>query len=226
MVGRLDQLRAQLSNAMIRQEKPARPRRLFFIALVCGLLAFACDGSKDRPPVLSARSETAGAVDSILPMDEAIRRFRAGLPVVRELAGGAASRGELVAAFVHAIERNDTAAVRRMLVSRAEYAYLYFPSSAYMSEPYRQAPAVAWFLNAENSDKGISRVLRRLGGHDLEWRGYGCAGGAREGENLFSRLCTLDYLDPQEKKWVTRRLFGSIIERGGRYKFLSYANDF
>lgn len=196
-------------------------RRLFCVALAVGLIA-ACDRREDPG---AARPESS-PVDSILPMDEAVRRFRADLPAVARLEGGAPSRDELVAAFVRAIERNDTAAVRRMHVSRSEYAYLYLPSSTYMNEPYRQPPAVAWFLNAENSDKGISRVLRRLGGHDLDWRGYNCAGEAREGDNVFFRRCTLDYLDPQERTRVARRLFGTIIERGGQFKFLSYANDF
>lgn len=159
-------------------------------------------------------------------MAEALGRFRADLPVVRALEGGAESRDALVAAFVQAIEGNDTAAIRRLHVTRAEYAYLYFPTSIYMKEPYRQPPATAWLLNAGNSDKGISRVLRRLGGQDLEWSGPRCAAVTREGKNAFYRSCTLDYFDPEKRVRVTRRLFGSIIERDGRHKFLSYANDF
>ena len=159
-------------------------------------------------------------------MDEALRRFRADLPAVTELSGGAGSRNELVGEFMLALEQNDTATVRRLHISRAEYAYLYFPSSRYMSEPYRQPPSVAWLLNAQNSDKGISRVMQRLGGRHLEWSGYTCPDETREGDNTFFRSCTAEYVDPQTNARVTRRLFGTIIARDGQHKFLSYANDF
>lgn len=225
MVGGLDELRTQLTSTRIYTEKPARLRRLFCVAFAIGLLS-GCDQKSEQPAPPDIGTPRLGIVDSMLSMDEAIRRFRADLPVVQKLEGGSASRDELIAAFVRAVEQNDTAVVRRLHISRAEYAYLYFPSSTYMNAPYRQPPAVAWFLNTENSDKGISRVMRRLGGHDLEWRGYSCAREGREGENAFSRSCTLDYFDPREGTRVTRQLFGSILERDGQHKFLSYANDF
>lgn len=125
-----------------------------------------------------------------------------------------------------AVEQNDTATVQRLHISRAEYAHLYFPSSRYMAEPYLQPPSVAWFLNAQGSDKGISRVMERLGGRDIEFTGFTCAGEAREGDNSFARSCTVLYRDPQLDARVSRRLFGAIIARGGQHKFLSYANDF
>lgn len=209
----------------MREGLPGRMRRQLFSMLALGCAMAACDNGTvagGRTP----RTAATGPIDSILPMGEAIERFREGLPPVTGLSGGARSRDELVTAFVGAIERNDTATIRRMHVSRAEYAYLYFPTSIYVSEPYRQPPAVAWFLNSENSDKGISRVLRRLGGNRIEFREYTCSPETREGDNSFFRSCSLEYLDPAERARVTRRLFGTIMARDGRYKFLSYANDF
>lgn len=159
-------------------------------------------------------------------MGEALARFRDGLPAATRLEGGASSRDALVRAFISALEANDTSAVRRLHVSRAEYAYLYFPTSVYMNKPYRQDPAVAWFLSVQNSEKGITRILRRLGGRALTFGGYDCGAEGREGKNIFWRSCTVNYFDPQDGARVTRRLFGAIIERDGQYKFLSYANDF
>lgn len=221
----MDKLRAQLITGAIPREEPASSRRLLPIALVAGLLAWGCDRSEPNGDGRAA-AVSAGPVDSILPMAEALRRFRTDMPATDELEGGAASRDELVAAFVRAVERSDTAAIRRLHVSRAEYAYLYFPSSIYMKEPYRQPPGTAWLLNSGSSEKGASRVLRRLGGHDLGWSEYRCSAASREGDNTFFRSCTLDYLDPEKQVRVTRRLFSTIMERGGRHKFLSYANDF
>lgn len=199
-------------------------RRLFCAILVVALLS-GCDGAREQTPAESAPPST-GVVDSVLPMNEAIRRFRADLPAVTEMTGGTRSQNELVRQFMLAVQHNDTGTVRRLHISRAEYAYLYFPSSRYVNEPYLQSPSVAWFLNAQSSDKGIARVMQRLGGHDIGWTAYACAEQAREGDNSFYRACMVEYLDPQTKTRISRRLFGAIIARGGQHKFLSYANDF
>lgn len=196
------------------------------------LVASAWTAGGHQPPA-DARSTTAaaqpgvsvGPVDSLLAMPELLRRFRSGLAPVSSLANGAASRDELVALFISAVERNDTMALARLAVSRAEYAYLYFPSSPYMGRPYGLPPDVAWMLSTAASEKGINRVLGRLGGHRLEYSGYDCAGESREGSNRFWRDCRTDYTHPGDGR-VSRRLFGTIIEHGGAYKFLTYANDF
>lgn len=222
----MDELRPGLSNPLMeRVEKPARLRRLFCAGLALGLPLSACDRQEARE-VPDSSAAASRPLDSVAPIEESLRRFRSDLRAVERLEGGASSRDALVRAFVDAVEKNDTATVGWLHISRAEYAYLYFPSSIYMNKPYQQAPQLAWFLAAQNSEKGISRVLRRLGGHDLGFERYDCADEAREGSNTFWRSCTVVYKDPQTGARVTRRLFGSIIARDGRFKFLSYANDF
>ena len=93
-------------------------------------------------------------VDSILPREEALRRFREGLAPVDSLAGGVGSRDELVAAFVRAIAAADTAAIARMAVSRAEFAYLYYPTAVEGMPPYDLEPGLMWFTLYERSDEG------------------------------------------------------------------------
>lgn len=208
---------------MADRGKPVRFRRLFLVGAVTITALSGCKKA-DPPPDRAVPAATAS--DNAVPIEEALRRFSEGLPVVTRLEGGAPSRDALVRAFISAVEANDTAAVGRMHVTRAEYAHLYFPTSVYMNKPYEQDPAIAWFLSAQSSEKGISRVMRRLGGHDLQWRKHTCDGESREGANTFVRNCTLDYFDPQDGKRVTRSLFGTVIERDGQHKFLSYANDF
>ena len=226
MVGRVDELRAELSSpAAEKVEKPARWRRLFCVGLVLAIPLAACERKEAREPTNSSVA-ASGPVDSILPIEEALRRFRADLPSVDRLEGGASSRDALVRAFVRAVERNDTTTVRRLHVTKAEYAYLYFPTSIYMSEPYRQPPELAWLLAAQSSEKGIGRVLRRLGGRHIAFAGYDCTAETREGANAFWRSCTVDYLDPETGTRLARRLFGTIIARDGHFKFLTYANDF
>lgn len=228
MVGGLDQLRQKLNTRFSEADKPALARRLICVPIIAAVLIAGCDRTPPKGTADSAvtSAEQASYVDSILPMDEAIRRFREGLPEVERLTGGARSREELVTAFIRAVQSGDTTALRGMLVSRAEYAYLYFPSSIYMNKPYELAPGLAWFMNMQNSEKGITRVMRRLGGQDLGFDGYECTDEVTEGANTFWRSCTVSYRDPERKSRVARRLFGAIIERGGQHKFLSYANDF
>jgi hypothetical protein len=168
---------------------------------------------------------SAGPVDSIFPMPELLRRFRSGLEPVSSLANGAPSLDELVASFIAAVERSDTAELARLTLTRAEYAFAYFSHSAYMHEPYELPPEIAWMLGTAASEKGVGRVMRLLGGQRLEYRGYRCERESAEGPNRFWRDCLADYLHPREGR-VSRRLFGTIIEHRGRYKFLTYANDF
>lgn len=136
------------------------------------------------------------------------------------------SRDELVARFVRAVQARNAAALDSLVVSKAEYAFLYFPSSVYSHKPYELPPDIAWLLSDQNSRKGLVRVTRRLGGSKLGFQGYQCSDAITEGENRFWRSCQLTYIDPTTRRPIERKLFGAIIERDKRYKFLSYANDF
>lgn len=196
------------------------------VAAVAAFVAAGCD----RPAVAGGRSPAdipaAGMkIDSILPPGEALRRFQSELPAVTELRDGPRGRDEIVSRFISAVERADTAAFESLALSKAEYGFLYYPSSVYSRKPYELPPDIAWLLNEQNGQKGATRVLRRLGGRGLHFGGYTCGATAREGENAFWRDCEVEYVDPATSRQVKRKLFGTIMERGGRYKFLSYAND-
>jgi hypothetical protein len=196
--------------------------------------AAACDG-RERPPtrlatvttptrLTAARNEPA-VIDSSLPLEEALRRFRVGLRVVKELSGGAPTREALVRRFVRAVEQRDTAAVRAMVLSRAEFAYLYYPDSPFTRQPHEQMAGLVWFLTQSNSSKGITRAFDRLGGQPLGYRGHQCnVRPKRQGPNQLWENCVVRLGHGNSDAEL--RLFGSIIERDGRLKFVSYANDF
>ena len=215
MVGRLDKLRAKLTAISL--------------AAMAALVAAGCEraaAARTRPAEANTGAATGIKVDSILPPGEALRRFQADVPVVTDLDAAARSRDDLVGAFVSLLESADTAALANLVISRAEYAFIYFPSSVYSRKPYELAPDIAWMLNEQNSRKGATRLARRLAGRDISYRGYACGSAVREAENSFWRNCQVTYIDPATARPVTRTLFGAVMERGGRYKFLSYANDF
>jgi hypothetical protein len=164
-------------------------------------------------------------MDSILPPEAEERRFREGLADPGALAGGTRSREALVRAFVRAVEGADTAAVRRMILSRAEFAYLYYPSTEFTHAPKRMSPALLWFLTMQESEKGIGRLFARRGGRPLDYVSSRCAPEPRvEGENRLWDRCTVTLRRDGETK--TERLFGTILERDGRFKFISYQNEY
>ncbi|MGH7720762.1 MAG: hypothetical protein ACREON_18185, partial [Gemmatimonadaceae bacterium] len=219
----LDELRAQLS-ARRHGSGGALLRRA--AVLYSALLSLAgCrqgearDRERERPTAPLLVATASGRV----PMDTALAHFRSGLPAVTELENGSPSLSALVRRFAAAVERGDTAAVRTMLVSRAEFAYIYFPQTVLVRPPFMQDPALAWFLSIQDSRKGITRTFGRFAGH----RGW-----------LSRHDCpTQPTLEGGYRLWVgcrvivhdaardsrTLQIFGPIIERNGRFKFLTYS---
>ena len=118
----------------------------------------------------------------------------------------------------------DTASLSRMQVSAAEYAWLVYPSSPLAKPPYSQPPQIAWMLLRQSSDVGLARLVKRRGGSPLRILGYSCdPDRPKEGENTLRR-CMVQTNDAGTT--VTERLFGIVVQRHGRFKFLSYQNQY
>jgi hypothetical protein len=216
--------------------------------LLAALIAFAgcardrAPGSEEQSRADSVRADSLSrarldstnrtlpgyVVDSILPVEEELRRFRAvvgGVPA-SELKGGATSREALVSKFLKSLESNDTAALRSMLLTPREFADLVYPESPHTHPPYRQPPGLVWSMIQNAGSSGFTRLLRRLGGVALRHEGTRCEGPLeRQGENTIMSRCNMRIAEPGGSI-RSRRLFGSIIERHGRFKFVSYANEF
>jgi hypothetical protein len=232
----MDQLRHQLIDAgdavgwCDRITRCSRLKRTRTGLLVLSTIAaLGCDRPAEAHPAPDGEKVedgTAMIVDSILPSGVALQRFQSELVPVRGLSSGVRSRDELVTRFVRAVESADTATLETLVVTKAEYAFLYFPTSTYSRKPYELPPEIAWLLSEQNSLKGLTRLTRRLGGKRLSYRSYECSDTVNEGENRFWRTCQVSYIDPMSGQPVNRRLFGAIMEHAGRFKFLSYANDF
>ncbi|MDB4949945.1 MAG: hypothetical protein JWM27_2594 [Gemmatimonadetes bacterium] len=191
----------------------------------CGTSDAAARGREGAVRTVDA-APPAAHVDSVLPIAEALRRFRVGMgPAPVALTGGEASRDALVRRFVKALERTDTAALQRMAMDRAEFAWLYYPSNAQSRPPYELPPELMWFQTQLADRKGALRALRAYGGRPLRFRGYRCAPAPQvEGENRLWTGCRVDVADERGRR-ADLRLFGAILERGGRFKFASYSND-
>jgi hypothetical protein len=216
------------------------------LTLVLALLALACsEGGRDTPAVDAASAQRADSlararqdsinraspgyiVDSILPVEEEIRRFRAAIggTALTRLSQASASREALVARLVAAVAANDEPALRQTVVTAREFIDLVYPESPYTRPPYRQAPGLVWTLINEPSESGRRRLLERHGGKPLAIASVLCPGKPDvQGRNRLWKDCTLRYRSGDEME-RDGRLFGSIIERDGRFKFMSLANQY
>lgn len=177
-------------------------------------------------------------VDSILPAEEELRRFRLALreqtasggngasDSLTALTGGSDSREALVKRFIQALVANDSSNLRSMLLTAREFADLVYPESPYTRPPYRQSPALVWNQIRNPSTSGLTRLLRRLGGQPIGYVDHSCTRRPeRQGGNLIWTHCTVGLMDSSSET-TRHRLFGSIIERDGRFKFVSYSNEF
>ena len=189
--------------------------------ILLALAAFAaCAGDRS-----DQASGDAVVTDSLLSRDLALGHFRAGLAPVESLAPVAETRDEIVARFMRAVETSDTAALGGLLVSRAEFAWLFYPTSPQGLPPYDVAPDLMWDLLSRQTDRGIGYLLRTIGGRATGFVDYACpAQPSVEGANRLWGGCTIRRVrSPGDT--VAARLTGPILERDGRFKFVSYTND-
>ncbi|MGH7631474.1 MAG: hypothetical protein ACREOF_19225 [Gemmatimonadales bacterium] len=197
-------------------------------------LLAACDPEKPRHATVD-RQQIASAVaaepppghlvDSALPIAEHLRRFRAGVDSTDRLQGGSPTPQALAKRFLEAVARRDTIDLARMVLTRPEFAWLYYPSHIYHDPPYELDPGTFWMLIQNNSRKGFVRVLRHYGGQRLEYRELRCTRSANLNPPLEeSERCALEFT--ANKQPESRRMFGSIAGYGGRYKLVSHANEF
>jgi hypothetical protein len=196
--------------------------------LMAALLTAACTplgDTTDAPVMAAAGASAASHVDSIFPIEEEVRRFRAALPEpATTLTGGSTSRDELVARFIAALETRDTESLRRMVLTPAEFVDLYYPHTQFTTRPYEVSPQLVWFQLENYGSKGLNRALDRFGGRNLNVQGYDCESVVVQGPNRLSGGCVLQVMDdPGSARRVS--LFGVILERDGLFKFISYGNS-
>jgi len=201
---------------------PGAPGRLAVIGWLLGMVVWS--GAACRGRAGSPGPSAAAHVDSAISWEEALRRFQAGLTAPSSLEGGATSRDLLVREFVEALAARDTARLLALEITRSEFAYLYYPTTPQSFPPYDLSPALLWFLVSENSRKGLMHALEERGGKPLRFVGYTCDGKPSvEAANRIWGPCMVRRV-VRKGDTASERLFSRIIEREGRFKFLSYSN--
>ncbi|MEP6691121.1 MAG: hypothetical protein ABJD07_08180 [Gemmatimonadaceae bacterium] len=201
--------------------RTARTLSLLVTTLTPWLAVSSCSTGESTPP-----PRVAQYVDSAIGRDESLRRFRADLadrPTVLE--GGETSRDALVHRFVAALATSDTPSLARMALTRAEFAYLFYETSPQSLPPYDLGAGLLWFQMQERNRAGIGRALKVLGGRRVTVSRYRCRPEPeRQGDNLVWIGCTMRLGGAVPDGITELPLFGAVIERAGRFKFLSYSN--
>jgi hypothetical protein len=179
--------------------------------------------ARDAAPAADA---PAGVIDSALPIPVLLARFRATIadtPTV--LTGGATTRDSLVRSLLAAVAAHDTATLRRLVMSKGEFAWLYYPHSKYVARPYELGPELLWIQHISASETGAVRLLERFGGSRIRFEALLCPDSVIvEGPNRITPGCRVRFAVADSAP-RTLQLFAGLLARDGRYKFLSYAND-
>jgi len=164
-------------------------------------------------------------IDSVFPMPEMLRRFREGLPETPALLHTASTRDALVRSFVAALASSDRSALGQLALSRAEFAYVYFPHVSDTSSDASLPPQREWDQLTLRSEKGIGRAMARLGGAGLALQSLACPSApVVRGELTLHQGCTVR-IGRSDSTLFSGHLFGTIVEQAGRYKFAGYSND-
>jgi hypothetical protein len=188
------------------------------------MLALAAGCSAPRQDDRPAVTQPAGEGGSPYSLDSALTLFRQGIPPVDTLEHASSSIEKLVPRFAAIVEKRDTAALREIVMSRREYAWLYYPTSRWTKAPTKQEPGLNWFLHTQSSQKGATRLLGDYGGRQVRIARNECIGAPRiEGNNKIWGDCRQTIVAGSDSTII--RLFGGVIERDGRYKIFSYNND-
>jgi hypothetical protein len=186
-----------------------------------------CDSGEGGDAVVAENQPTSEThIDSVMPMAVALERFRVGLAEPNGLGGGADSRDELVQTYVTSLATEDTLTLASLALNAAEYGWLYFPTTVEAFPPYELPPDVGWLRLQGASQRGLSRALREFGGQDLRLEYYECqAEPLIQANNRVWTNCVTTIVRGGSGR-LTATLFAAILERGGKFKFISYSNDF
>ena len=176
-------------------------------------------------PSKDSLQKTPGyVVDSLFTPEEDLRRFQATVvgPVPTQLSGGAASTDALIREYWALLSTGDTLSMSPLVVSRGEYAYLYFPGSVEATSG--MPPAIGWELIVRQSGRGLTRALRIAQVGPSVIKSVTCSDTPRvSGKNTIYGPCgvVITRDGTEQTVWVVK----SLIERDGVHKLFGLQNE-
>lgn len=144
------------------------------------------------------------------------------------LSGGADSVDELLQRFLAALRENDSKKLRALRVTEREYRELVVPGNVKPGDPPQilsgEASEYFWQQMNQKSAYHETSLLDRHAGRTYTIEGYSFEKGHKRyaGHQAWRRLA----LDVKNENGGAGQIrTGSIIERDGRYKFVSFIRD-
>ena len=118
------------------------------------------------------------------------------------------------------MEQRDTAALLRTHLSRAEFAYLYYPEHPQARAPHPLPPDLMWLMIETRSTRAVAEMVAELDGGPSHLETVHCQSTARQGGARVYRGCrgTLRRKGGADEDVA----LGPIIERDGRFKFIAF----
>jgi hypothetical protein len=186
-----------------------------FVVVVATIFGSSC--RNDNSDVHAAAN--AGVIKSAPTIESELAAFRSDMTVAPRSLVGAPTRDSLVRLFQKALASNDSTALKRLEITREQFAYLYYPESKLARPPYELNPQTMWMQIDAQRQRGLRLLLARYGGRKLKVRGLECRQPERENAVVIHQclVVTSDAATPMQ-------LFGSILERDDQFKFVGYAN--
>ncbi len=195
------------------------------VAIVASCTDKATPTFDDQAAHVAEVAAAGGVVDSILPIAEHLRRFRASLPKTDTLRHASPTMAALVERWATAIGTNDATDLNAMIMDRAEFAWLYYSESPMSKPPYEAPPELLWGQLLASSNKGAAKLVSRFGGSRLTASRLRCAAPPdTQGVNLLYNKCEVRLSAPG-KQTIEGVMFGTILEHLGRFKFVGLSTS-
>jgi hypothetical protein len=150
-------------------------------------------------------------------------------PKAPKLSNGADSMEELIDRFLRALERGDRQALRDVRVSKAEYLRIVLPGFVPPGQPLKRYPSTmrrwAWDNLNTKSMFYESIFLNTLGGKHLTVDRFDYREGGGHQFALYTghRQLELFVRDATGEEHEVET--GSVVERDGKYKFISFIRE-
>jgi hypothetical protein len=187
----------------------------FILTVVVSLLLSGC-GEKDGGQKQRESASTTGAGG---PATKVSYTRDSGRALERR---DFASPADLGRAVVEGLNANDPEALYRLLVSKQEYTGELWPAFPASDPKFNFTPEFAWSNLYKKCVIGIEKRTARHGGKNLSFSGirFDRPTEAYNGFRLH-RGTVLTVRNPDGKEGELKFL-GSVVEKGGRYRLLSY----
>ena len=132
------------------------------------------------------------------------------------------SPAEIGRAVVEALNQGDTSGLHQLRVSRKEYVSWMWPEFPASGPPHNYPEDFAWSNLDTKCSRAVRQLIKRYGENNLTFVGLGFAQSTKEYRGFQLLRGTVLTVRNNSGHQKTLKILGSVVEKDGRYKLLSY----